>query len=77
MTNMKEEMKIKKYKSIISSLQRNDKNATYDEILEEENNDLNSAIEVLKESLENVIEEHIDEEIKHFYKEMLERTNNI
>ena len=50
------------YFSIVNSLQKLDHNATYDEILEEEEGNLSSSIIVIKESLTNLIDEFGEEE---------------
>ena len=60
------------YFGIVKTLQSMDKNATYDEILEEEEGNLKSSILVIKESLINLIEE-IGEEEAVDYMPVLER----
>ena len=50
------------YFGIVNTLQGMDRNATYDEILEEEEGNLVSSILVIKESLEQVIEDLGEEE---------------
>ena len=60
------------YFGIVKTLQSMDKNATYDEILEEEEGNLWSSILVIKESLTNLIEE-IGEEEAIDYLPVLER----
>ena len=60
------------YFGIVKTLQGMDGNATYDEILEEEEGNLRSSILVIKESLTNLIEE-IGEEEAIDYLPILER----
>ena len=60
------------YFGIVKTLQSMDGNATYDEILEEEEGKLRSAIWVIKESLTNLIEE-VGEEEAIDYLPVLER----
>ena len=60
------------YFGIIKTLQGMDGNATYDEILEEEEGNLRSSILIIKESLINLIEE-IGEEEAIDYMPVLER----
>ena len=60
------------YFGIVKTLQGMDGNATYDEILEEEEGNLRSSILVIKESLTNLIEE-IGEEEAIDYLPVLER----
>ena len=50
------------YFGIVNTLQGMDRNATYDEILEEEEGNLVSSILVIKESLEQLIEDLGEEE---------------
>ena len=50
------------YFGIVNTLQGMDRNATYNEILEEEEGNLVSSILVIKESLEQVIEDLGEEE---------------
>ena len=50
------------YFGIVNSLQSMDRNATYDEILEEEEGNLVSSILVIKESLDQLIEDLGEEE---------------
>ena len=60
------------YLGIVKTLQSMDGNATYDEILEEEEGNLRSSILVIKESLTNLIEE-VGEEEAIDYMPVLER----
>ena len=60
------------YFGIVKTLQGMDGNATYDEILEEEEGNLRSSILVIKESLTNLIEE-VGEEEAVDYMPVLER----
>ena len=60
------------YFGIVKTLQSMDENATYDEILEEEEGNLRSSILVIKESLTNLIEE-VGEEEAIDYMPVLER----
>ena len=60
------------YFGIVKTLQSMDGNATYDEILEEEEGNLRSSILVIKESLTNLIEE-VGEEEAVDYLPVLER----
>ena len=60
------------YFGIVKTLQSIDRNATYDEILEEEEGNLRSSILVIKDSLTNLIEE-IGEEEAINYLPILER----
>ena len=60
------------YFGIVNTLQSMDRNATYDEILEEEEGNLKSSILVIKDSLTNLIEE-IGEEEAIDYLPILER----
>ena len=60
------------YFGIVKILQGMDRNATYDEILEEEEGNLRSSMLVIKESLTNLIEE-IGEEEAVDYLPVLER----
>ena len=60
------------YFGIVNTLQSMDRNATYDEILEEEEGNLRSSILVIKESLTNLIEE-VGEEEAVDYLPVLER----
>ena len=60
------------YFGIVNTLQSMDRNATYDEILEEEEGNLRSSILVIKDSLTNLIEE-IGEEEAIDYLPVLER----
>ena len=60
------------YFGIVNTLQGMDRNATYDEILEEEEGNLVSSILVIKESLEQLIED-LDEEEAAYYLPVLDR----
>ena len=60
------------YFGIVNTLQSMDRNATYDEILEEEEGNLRSSILVIKDSLTNLIEE-IGEDETIDYLPVLER----
>ena len=60
------------YFGIVKTLQGMDGNATYDEILEEEEGNLRSSILIIKESLTNLIEEVGEEEVVD-YLPVLER----
>ena len=60
------------YFRIVKTLQSMDGNATYDEILEEEEGNLRSSMLVIKESLTNLIEE-VGEEEAIDYMPVLER----
>ena len=60
------------YFGIVKTLQSMDRNATYDEILEEEEGNLRSSILVIKDILTNLIEE-IGEEEAIDYLPFLER----
>ena len=60
------------YFGIVKTLQGMDSNATYDEILEEEEGNLKSSILIIKDSLTNLIEE-IGEEEAIDYLPVLER----
>ncbi len=60
------------YFGIVNTLQGMDRNATYDEILEEEEGNLVSSILVIKESLEQLIED-LDEEEAADYLPVLDR----
>ena len=60
------------YFGIVNTLQSMDGNATYDEILEEEEGNLRSSILIIKESLTNLIEEVGEEEVVD-YLPVLER----
>ena len=60
------------YFGIVNTLQGMDRNATYDEILEEEEGNLVSSILVIKESLEQLIED-LDEEEAAYYLPALDR----
>lgn len=68
--------RLEKFKSIISNLMRNDRNATYNEILKDNNNNIVSAIDELRECLNNVISD-LDESENGFYIMQLEMLNNI
>ena len=61
------------YFGIVNTLQSMDRNATYDEILEEEEGNLKSSILVIKDSLTNLIEEIGEEEEAIDYLPVLER----
>ena len=63
------------YFGIIDDLMANDRNGSYDEILNDHEGNLIEAIIDLKESLTNLIEE-LDDEEKEFYEGILERVNN-
>lgn len=66
------------YNSIITSLQANDKNASYNEILEDVEGDLNEAINLLKACLARIIEdEGMEGKELEFYITQLNRINNI
>ena len=60
------------YFGIVNTLQSMDRNATYDEILEEEDGNLVSSIMVIKESLNQLIED-VGEEEAVDYLPVLER----
>ena len=60
------------YFGIVNTLQSIDRNATYDEILEEEDGNLVSSIMVIKESLNQLIED-VGEEEAVDYLPVLER----
>ncbi len=60
------------YFGIVNTLQSMDRNATYNEILEEEEGNLASAILVIKESLDQLIED-LDEEEVEAYLPVLDR----
>ena len=60
------------YFGIVNTLQGMDRNATYDEILEEEEGSLVSSILVIKESLDQLIED-LDEEEAADYLPILDR----
>ena len=60
------------YFGIVNTLQGMDRNATYNEILEEEEGNLASAILVIKESLDQLIED-LDEEEAEAYLPVLDR----
>ena len=60
------------YFRIVNTLQSMDRNATYDEILEEEEGNLVSSILVIKESLDQLIED-LDEEEAADYLPILDR----
>ena len=60
------------YFGIVNTLQSMDRNATYDEILEEEEGNLVSSILVIKESLDQLIED-LDEEEAEAYLPILDR----
>ena len=60
------------YFGIVNTLQSMDRNATYNEILEEEEGNLVSSILVIKESLEQLIED-IGEEEATDYLQVLDR----
>ena len=60
------------YFGIVNTLQGMDRNATYDEILEEEEGNLVSSILVIKESLEQLIED-LDKEEAADYLPVLDR----
>ena len=60
------------YFGIVNTLQSMDRNATYDEILEEEEGNLVSSILVIKESLDQLIED-LDEEEAADYLPILDR----
>ena len=60
------------YFGIINTLQSMDRNATYDEILEEEEGNLVSSILIIKESLEQLIED-LDKEEAAYYLSVLDR----
>lgn len=47
--------KLETYKTIISNLQRNDSNGTYEEILESNDNNLKQSIRDLYKTLERII----------------------
>ena len=57
------------YFGIVNTLQSMDRNATYDEILEEEDGNLVSSIMVIKESLNQLIEDIGDEDIENYLEE--------
>ena len=60
------------YFGIVKTLQSMDRNATYDEILEEEEGNLRSSILIIKDSLTNLIEEIGEEEAIDYFS-ILER----
>ena len=60
------------YFGIVNTLQSMNRNATYDEILEEEEGNLISSILVIKESLDQLIED-LDEEEAEVYLPILDR----
>ena len=60
------------YFGIVNTLQGMDRNATYDEILEEEEGNLVASILVIKESLDQLIED-LDEEEAEAYLPVLDR----
>lgn len=53
-------MMLKKYNRIIKELMKNDRNSSFDTLLIECDNNLDYAIEILKEILERLIEEDED-----------------
>ena len=55
------------YFGIVNTLQSMDRNATYDEILEEEDGNLVSSIMVIKESLNQLIEDIGEEEAVDYF----------
>lgn len=68
---------LKEYNSIIKTLQTNDRNSAYDEILPEVKN-LPEAIRILKSCLERMINEDLLEgEELQFYMNQLERVNQL
>ena len=60
------------YFGIVNTLQSMDRNATYNEILEEEEGNLASAILIIKESLDQLIDD-LDEEETASYLPVLDR----
>ena len=60
------------YFGIVNTLQSMDRNATYNEILEEEEGNLASAILIIKESLDQLIDD-LDEEEAASYLPVLDR----
>lgn len=75
--NQIENEMMKNYKYVVKELQRNDRNATYDEILEECENDIVEAYKILVDCLDQRLEEFTEEDKKFeeygFYKELRER----
>ena len=55
------------YFGIVNTLQSIDRNATYDEILEEEDGNLVSSIMIIKESLNQLIEDVGEEEAVDYF----------
>lgn len=61
------------YNSIISTLQSNDRNATFDEILQDCEYDMLNAVTLLKDCLTRLVnEEDIDMEMIEFYQSQLD-----
>lgn len=73
LNSMKDDM-LRTYNTVVKELMLNDRNATYDEILIDNNYDLIESYKELKECLVNVLEDISpkDDEYK-FYKELLNR----
>lgn len=73
LNSMKDDM-LRTYNSVVKELMLNDRNATYDEILIDNNYDLIESYKELKECIVNVLEDISpkDDEYK-FYKDLLNR----
>lgn len=72
------EQKQTTYNSIIKTLQTNDRNATYDEILQEHENNLTESILDLQQILIRIVnEEGLEGEELGFYIDQLNRVNTI
>lgn len=73
LNSMKVDM-LRTYNTVVKELMLNDRNATYDEILIDNNYDLIESYKELKECIVNVLEDISpkDDEYK-FYKELLNR----
>lgn len=77
MNELRELLK-ERYDGAIEALMKNDKNATWDEILGDYDNDIVEATKILISCLKRIIEEQdCDEEVIPFYKEILDGVNKI
>jgi hypothetical protein len=71
-------MKVKVYQEIVKTLMHNDRNATWDEILEEAEGDLDKALSILIDALTRIVEEDgLEGEELEFYEYQLTRAKTI
>lgn len=68
---------VNNYTTVVKRLMRHDRNARWDEILEEKENDLIEATREMIMSLKQAIADSEDDETRDFYKNSLEILNRI